>query len=283
MTTSLARRFSAAFAVACGLAVSLPAAADYGDDKYSPQMGQDGKDVIWIPTPNEMVTRMLETARVTQHDIVYDLGAGDGKIAIAAAREFGARAVGIEYNPEMAELARRNAERAGVGAKVRIITGDIFKENFSEATVVTLYLLSDLNLRLKPTLLAMTPGTRVVSHSFDMGEWEPDAHISTSDASGYFWVVPADFSGRWSIQLPGQRQPSQLELRQTYQMLKGTLTVGGRAIPIEEGRVTGREMRFAYRQPNGTQTFISLRLAGNRLVGELREQSLPVRIGGRRP
>ena len=124
-----------------------------GTDQYQPLMAQRGKDVMWMPTPNAIVTKMLETARVTSVDLVYDLGAGDGKIPIEAARHFGARAVGIEYNPDMAALARRNAQQAGVSDRVTIVTGDIFKEDFSNATVITLYLLTDLNIKLMPTLL----------------------------------------------------------------------------------------------------------------------------------
>lgn len=145
-----------------------------GDDKYQPQLGQSGKDVIWMPTGGDLVTKMLMTAKVTSSDLVYDLGAGDGKIAIAAAKEFGARSIGIEFNPDMAAFAQRNAIRAGVGDRTRIINGDIFVEDFSKATVVTLYLLPDLNLKLRPIILKMKPGTRVVSHAFSMGDWEPD-------------------------------------------------------------------------------------------------------------
>jgi SAM-dependent methyltransferase len=150
-----------------------------GDEKYEPRMGQSGKDVIWIPTPTDLVTQMLRTARVNSNDIVYDLGAGDGKIAIAAAKDFGAKSFGIEFNAEMASLAQRNADRAGVSDRVKIINGDIFKEDFTSATVLTLYLLPDLNLKLKPQILNMKPGTRVVSNSFHMGDWEPDMEIGS--------------------------------------------------------------------------------------------------------
>lgn len=135
-----------------------------GDDLYKPTVGQEGKDVIWVPTNDALVRVMLQTAKVTPNDLVYDLGAGDGKIAIAAARDYGATAVGIEYNPDMAALAQRNAERAGVADKVKVIHGDIFEEDFSNATVVTLYLLPHLNMKLRPTLLDMKPGTRIVSN-----------------------------------------------------------------------------------------------------------------------
>jgi len=149
---------------------------------YEPVRGQAGKDVIWIPTPEPLVEKMLNAARVSSEDRVFDLGAGDGIIAITAAKKFGAQSVGIEYNPQMADFARRKVREAGMADKVRIITGDIFKEDFSSATVVTLYLLPDLNLRLRPILLGMKPGTRVVSHAFTMGDWEPEETLEHETA-----------------------------------------------------------------------------------------------------
>src|SRR4051812_5720818 len=171
--------------------------APYGDEVFQPSMGQPGKDVIWIPTPDTLVTAMLAAAKVTGDDIVFDLGAGDGKIPIAAARQHGARATGIEFNPDMAELARRNARRANVENLVTIVTGDIFKEDFSRATVVTMYLLPDLNLKLRPLILQMKPGTRVVSHAFHMGDWDPDERLSAEAREAYLWIVPANVEGTW--------------------------------------------------------------------------------------
>ncbi len=154
---------------------------------------------MWLPTPDAMVERMLPMAKTTSTDVVYDLGAGDGRLPIVAAQTFGATAVGIEYDRDLAALARRNAERAGVAGKVTIIQGDIFKEDFSRATVVTLYLLPDLNQQLRPQLLAMKPGTRVVSHAWDMGEWEPDATQRIGDSEAFLWIVPARVEGRWTL------------------------------------------------------------------------------------
>jgi hypothetical protein len=152
----------------------LSACSSVPTSTYAPKLGQMGKDVMWLPTRDELVTQMLTAAQVSPEDEVVDLGAGDGKIAIAAARQFGARAWGIEYNKDLAALAQRNAEKAGVAGRVRIVQGDIFKEDFSRASVVTLYLLEELNEQLRPTLLGMRPGTRVVSNTFGMGDWEPD-------------------------------------------------------------------------------------------------------------
>src|SRR5258706_9819141 len=156
----------AAASLAASLLLALPAAAQQQQKPYEPQVGQAGKDVIWVPTPDEVVDRMLRMAQVGPNDLVYDLGAGDGKIAIAAAKKFGARSVGIEYNPDMAKHAQGNVEKAGINGRAKILQGDIFATDFSQATVVTMYLLPGLNMKLRPTLLAMRPGTRVVSHSF---------------------------------------------------------------------------------------------------------------------
>ena len=160
--------------------------------QYTPQRAQEGKDVIWAPTEDSMVGRMLEMAKVTAADKVYDLGSGDGKIVIAAAKQFRATGVGIEYDAGLVQHARCLAAAEGVADRVTFVQGDIFEVDFSDATVVTLYLLPELNLRLQPTLLAMKPGTRIVSYSFPIGDWEPDDSIdSFGDGSAFLWIVPA--------------------------------------------------------------------------------------------
>lgn len=231
-------------------------AQKHGDDVYQPSVGQAGKDVIWVPTPDVLVTAMLTAAKVTPNDFVVDLGSGDGRIPIAAARDFGARSHGIDYNADMVALARRNAERAGLRGKVSFQRADIFESDFSTATVVTLYLLPNLNLKLRPTLLAMKPGTRIASHAFDMGEWEADEVIRTDEATGYLWIVPARVSGRWAFEIGDDRFASNLV--QTFQTvsaqggrlssakLRGnsvTLTlVGGRELTgtvVAESRMSG--------------------------------------------
>ncbi|MFQ3665613.1 MAG: methyltransferase domain-containing protein [Sphingomonadaceae bacterium] len=208
----------------------------HGDEQYQPSVGQAGKDVIWVPTPESLVKALLTAARVTKDDFVVDLGSGDGRFPIAAARDFGARAHGIDYNPDMVALARRNAERAGVRTKVTFARGDVFQSDFSAASVVTLYLLPNLNLKLRPTLLAMKPGTRIVSHAFDMGDWEPDETIRTDDATGYLWIVPAKVDGRWAFEIGNERFAS--TLKQTYQVVE---TNGGQ---LSSGRVRGRQVTF---------------------------------------
>jgi SAM-dependent methyltransferase len=204
----------------------------FGDEEYRPQSGQAGKDVVWVPTPESLVAAMLESAGVTRDDYVVDLGSGDGRIAIAAAKQFGARAHGIEYNPRMVALARREARRAGVSNRVTFAQADIFKSDFSDATVVTMYLLPSLNLRLRDTILKMRPGTRVVSHAFDMGDWEPDRTIRTDDASGYLWIVPANIGGRWAFEIGNDRFAA--DLVQQYQKLSMP-----RAATFRDGRVRG--------------------------------------------
>jgi len=216
-----------------------------GDEKYKPSMGQSGKDVIWIPTGNELISKMLKIANVGPSDLLYDLGAGDGKIAIAAAKEFGAQAIGIEYNPDMAALGQRNVERAGVADKVKIIQGDIFTEDFSKATVVTLYLLPELNYQLRPTLLKMKPGTRVVSHAFDMADWQPDGEID-NPARGYFWVVPANVSGEWSLDSFDSQNRTILNLSQKFQYVGGSITIGRKTQPILNAELKGDRLQFSY-------------------------------------
>jgi len=254
-----------------GLAFSLNTFAQYpaagGDDKYQPRLGQEGKDVIWMPTGGELVTLMLKTAKVTPNDLVYDLGAGDGKIAIAAAKEFGARSIGIEFNPDMAAFAQRNAVRAGVGDRVKIINGDIFKEDFSKATVVTLYLLPDLNLKLRPILLKMKPGTRVVSHAFTMGDWEADQEIEAGQR-GYFWIVPANVAGDWVIDGIETQNKVVLNLVQRYQRIGGSLTVGGKAQPILNPSLEGDKLSFGYIDRNNNLHNVKLTVNGSQLKGE---------------
>jgi SAM-dependent methyltransferase len=268
-----------------GLAFSLNAFAQYpaagGDDKYQPRLGQEGKDVIWMPTGGELVTLMLKTAKVTPNDLVYDLGAGDGKIAIAAAKEFGARSIGIEFNPDMAAFAQRNAVRAGVGDRVKIINGDIFKEDFSKATVVTLYLLPDLNLKLRPILLKMKPGTRVVSHAFTMGDWEADQEIEAGQR-GYFWIVPANVAGDWVIDGIETQNKVVLNLVQRYQRIGGSLTVGAKAQPILNPSLEGDKLSFGYIDRNNNLHNVKLTVNGSQLKGEGKGGFLTNSITGNR-
>ena len=254
-----------------------------GDEKYEPRVGQSGKDVIWVPTNDAVADAMLKVAKVKPADLVYDLGAGDGKIAIAAAKNFGATAVGIEYNKEMAELATRNTERAGVADKVKIINGDIFVEDFSKATVVTMYLLPDLNLKIRPTILKMAPGTRIVTNSFNMGDWEPDDTVGTGYAQGYFWIVPGNAAGKWSLKgMEGSQQPATLELTQRYQRVGGVLNIYGKTQPILGATLSGNRLKFTFLDHSNQSRIMDVTLNGNELSGQVLENSALYSITGTR-
>lgn len=247
----------------------LQACTSLPPETYTPKLGQMGKDVMWLPTRDELVTQLLTAARVGPEDEVVDLGAGDGKIPIAAARQFGARAWGIEYNKDLAALAQRNAQRAGVADRVRIVHGDIFKEDFSKATVVTLYLLEELNAQLRPTILAMRPGTRVVSNTFSMGDWEPDQVIRVGTNTGYFWTVPAVVAGQWTLQGLDRRGPARLQLTQRHQRLGGTLAWGAQVQPVLGARIDGADLHFSFVNAEGQLQAAKLQVQGKTLAGAL--------------
>ncbi len=216
---------------------------------YVPHVGQEGKDVIWVPTPESLVERMLDMTGVTARDYVIDLGAGDGRTVIAAAKR-GARALGIEYNADMVVLAKRNAEKAGVGDRAQFIQGDIFKTDFSQADVLTLYLLPSLNLKLRPTILKMRPGTRVVSHAFTMDDWEPDQTDSVEGRTAYMWIVPAPVEGNWRMSLSGnQALAEELVLRQRFQYAEGLVKIHGKTGQVRNVRIQGAQIRFTIFEP----------------------------------
>jgi len=212
-------------------------------EAYQPTVGQDGKDVVWVPTSEFLVDQMLRLAAITPQDYLVDLGAGDGRLVIAAAQH-GTRAHGVEFNPDMVRLARQAARNAGVSERASFAQSDIFESDFSDATVVTLFLLPELNLRLRPTLLEMKPGTRVVSNSFDMGDWEPD---DTADGGphcqsfclAYKWIVPARVDGTWMM---GGEVP--LTLSQTFQKLSGHLVSNGKQREISRAVMQGDRISF---------------------------------------
>jgi hypothetical protein len=250
-------------------AFTLPACA-----QFQPQVGQSGKDVIWVPTPDDVVERMLIMAQVTPNDFVWDLGAGDGKIAIMAAKKFGARATGIEYNPDMVKHANDNAQKAGVAGsgagKVVIRHGDIFATDFSQATVVTLYLLPALNMKLRPQLLSMRPGTRVVSHSFSMEDWEADEISSLDGRRAYFWLVPANVMGTWSLEAGGQKHD--LVLEQTFQKVSGNVTFGAMHAGLRDARLRGSNISFGYIDQSGVRRDFSGRVTGAKMEGAFRDE-----------
>jgi hypothetical protein len=224
---------------------------------------------------------MLTMAKVTPQDRVFDLGSGDGIIAITAAQKFKANSVGIEFSPDMAGFARRKVAEAGMQDKVRIITGDIFKEDFSSADVITMYLLPDLNLRLRPTILKMKPGTRVVAHAFDMGEWQADETATAAGANAFLWIVPAPVQGGWSVTLDGGKT-ARLNLEQTFQNVGGTMTVDGRTLPLLGARLRGEDLSFQYSGEGQSVSSFKGKVNGDRLSGTLSTDRSAQSLDGRR-
>ena len=259
--TPIARALVLLAALAVPFAVSA--------QKFEPQVGQAGKDVIWVPTPDEVVDRMLTMAQVGPNDFHIDLGSGDGKIVIAAAKR-GAKALGIEYNPDMVKLAQENAQKAGVADRAQFRRADIFQTDFSQATVITLYLLPALNMRLRPQILSMKPGTRVVSHSFTMEDWEAD-EISTMDGRrAYFWVVPANVMGTWSLDAGGAK--TELSLEQTFQKINGTVALGHNVQGgLREARLRGANIAFAYVDDKGLRRDFTGTVSGRQMSGTFRD------------
>jgi hypothetical protein len=236
---------------------------------YKPQVGQSGKDVVWVPTPDELVDRMLKMAKVTAQDYVIDLGAGDGKIAIAAARRFGANSLGIEYNPDMVKLANCMVQVEGVGNKTKIVQGDIFKEDFSKATVVTMYLLPELNLCVRHRILAMRPGTRVTSHQFTMGDWSSDESAEFDYRTAYLWIVPAKVAGTWSLKDNGGLQAS-VTLNQNFQRISGDVTLGSAKQPLVGATLHGDQLTFAFNDDKGVTRTFNGTVKGSEVSGSLR-------------
>jgi precorrin-6B methylase 2 len=223
------------------LAACTFAQAQSAKDEYQPQVGQDGKDVIWVPTPQALVDKMLDMAKVTPRDYVIDLGSGDGRTVITAAKR-GSRALGIEYNPDMVELSKRNAAKAGVSDKADFVKADLFETDFSQAQVITMFLLPDINLKLRPKLLDMKPGTRIVSNSFTMGDWKADESATVKNGcasycTAHLWIVPAKVEGTWKL------PQGELMLKQTYQTLSGSIGSGGTTTPIN-GKLNGEQIDF---------------------------------------
>jgi SAM-dependent methyltransferase len=272
-----------AFAAAGLLSAALISDAAARDRKecerdYKPQVGQSGKDVVWVPTPDELVQRMLRMAKVTPQDLVFDLGAGDGKIAIAAGK-LGANAVGIEYNPDMAKLASCLVTAEGVGNKVKIIQGDIFKEDFSKATVITMYLLPELNLCVRHRILGMKPGTRVTSHQFTMGDWEPDETSEFEYRTAYLWIVPARVDGQWVLREPGGASTT-VNLTQNFQKLSGEVVGASAKQPLVGATLRGDQLRFAFNDATGATRTFNGTVRGNELVGTLKSGANEIKVTG---
>src|SRR6266699_2543998 len=184
------------------MATSVYAQAQPAKEQFEPRVGQEGRDVVWVPSPQTVVNKMLDMAKVTPKDYVIDLGSGDGRTVITAAKR-GARALGVEFNPDMVALSKRNAAKAGVSDKASFVKADLFESDFSQAQVISMFLLSSINLKLRPKILDLKPGTRIVSNTFDMGEWKPDETATlpgcNSWCTAHLWIVPAKVDGTWNL------------------------------------------------------------------------------------
>ena len=234
------------------------------DEPFTPYSGQGGKDVVWVPTPQDLVNTMLDMAKVTPADYVIDLGSGDGRTVITAAKR-GAKALGIEYNPDMVEYARRAANEEGVSARATFKNADLFESDFSEATVLTLFLLSSINLKLRPTILDMKPGTRVVSNTFDMDDWKPDQTRNLTESgsnwnTAHLWIVPAKVDGNWKF------DDGQINFIQEFQNITGTITVGKENLKLT-GKLDGNKITFSAGGTEYTGTVSGNSISGTRTKG----------------
>jgi precorrin-6B methylase 2 len=230
------RVISALAALAFTISAGAAFAQGSGQKPFEPQVGQAGKDVVWVPTPQAVVDKMLDMAKVTKNDFVMDLGSGDGRTVITAAKR-GARAMGIEYNPDMVELSVRNAKEAGVTDRATFEKADLFETDLSKADVITMFLLPSINMKLRPKILDLKPGTRIVSNTFTMEDWQADETNTVTDGcssswcTALLWIVPAKVAGTWNT------PNGALTLTQNFQMLSGTL--GSQAV---QGRLLGNEI-----------------------------------------
>jgi precorrin-6B methylase 2 len=261
------------FAIACCVVLPLLygcATTNYGDNQFNLSMASSGKDVMWVPTKVEMADQMLALAQVRPGDRVYDLGSGDGVIPIEAAKKYQVRSVGIEYNPDLVKLSQRNAERAKVENLVTFKQGDIFVEDFSQATVLTLYLGENLNTKLMPTILKMQAGTRVVSNTFRMEGWIPDQEVRISNGEmAYLWIVPGNIDGSWQWNGPPGLGDLRLVIRQKKQFFDGTLYQGNKRIAnFEDGRIRGSDLEFAFAYQKMNYVFKG-RVNGPSIAGNL--------------
>ncbi|HEY8580195.1 MAG TPA: class I SAM-dependent methyltransferase [Beijerinckiaceae bacterium] len=230
-------------AAACLVAaMGAGAVAQTAPKPFEPTVGQQGKDVVWVPSPQALVDRMLAIANVQPSDYLIDLGSGDGRTVITAAKR-GVTALGIEYNPNMVELSQKAAEKEGVSGKATFVKADLFETDLSKATVITMFLLPDINRRLRPKILDLKPGTRIVSNTFDMGDWTPDQTAEagegcTSYCRALFWIVPAKVEGGWKA------GDAEITFEQKYQTVTGTVKRGNVVAPISDGKLKGDEITF---------------------------------------
>jgi phospholipid N-methyltransferase len=250
--------------LACGLFLAANAAAQPAPKaaEFQPEVGQEGKDVVWVPTSQALVNKMLDMAKAAPGDYVIDLGSGDGRTVITAARR-GIKSLGIEYNPDMVELSKSAAAKAGVAERASFMKADLFETDFSQATVITMFLLPDINLKLRPKILNLKPGTRIVSNTFTMGEWEPDetATAASDESSSYYrkallWIVPAKVEGVW------KSAAGDFSFKQEFQKISGSIKAGGVSTLVSGGKLRGDLISFS---AGGTQ--YSGKVAGDTISG----------------
>ena len=263
------RLFVSIFFLAASLAASAPPAAAQepaapaSPQTFEPKIGQPGKDVVWVPTPESLVELMLDMAKVTKDDLVMDLGSGDGRNIIAAAKR-GARGVGVEYNPDMVALSQRLANEAGVGDRARFVQGDMYEADISKASVMAIFLLTTNMEKLMPSFKSLAPGSRIVSNTFGFNDWDPDARESVRDGScsswceSLLWIVPASAAGTWSV------DGGTLTLTQKHQVLYGSLATVSGDEPISKAKMTGYDITFTI----GQRTYTG-RLQGNTMEGRV--------------
>jgi len=254
--------------LAVGVGQAQPSSRAECETAYPVSRGRAGKDVVWVPTPDAVVHAMLAMAKVTPKDLVIDLGAGDGRIAIAAAKAFGATSVGIEYDPDMARLAGCLVQAEGVADKARIVEGDIFAEDFGRASVITTYLLPDLNLCVRHRILAMEPGTRVASHQFTMGDWPPDESAEVERRDVYLWVVPARVDGVWDFR-DRHGKLFTVDLSQTFAKVTGEIARGDARLPLLSATLRGRDLRFTFDDTTGATVGFAGTVGGSEISGVL--------------
>ncbi len=245
------------------------AARAAGEPEFEPHIGQPGKDVIWVPTPVGLIDRMLRMAQTTPRDVVIDLGSGDGRTVIAAAKTFGARAMGIEYNADLVALSQHNAERAGVAATATFVKADLFESDFSQATVITMYLLPSINAKLKPKLLGLKPGTRIVSHAFGIADWIPDQVDVVAGRRGMLWIVPARVAGDWKLNIGGGAE-LELTFDQRHQIIEGLVQFPAIKTSLRDARLQGDRISFSLMDAGANLLSFSGRVAKGRMEGTAR-------------
>jgi len=229
-------------------------------------------DVHFVPTPMDVVDTMLAVARVSKNDRLFDLGSGDGRIVITAAKRFGTRGIGIDIDPQRITESRRNADTAGVSQLAEFRQADLFQTDLRNATVITLYLLPRLNVQLRPKLFEeLRPGSRIVSHAFDMGDWPADSTINVGGRTVYYWLMPANVAGTWSLSTTGggPNRSYEVQLQQTYQRMSGTATAGGRTMQVEAGRIIGDSVTFMLVDSGGSGGQQRMQFAGRLANGTL--------------